>query len=334
MPSRNFSVKLKRSNFDKGRVVAQNIVEYLRQLVIEKLFKTSGFNRVWPVWQNIIHTKTPSVNARQILNIGDSLRDIFYSTNTSAARSQSDLSGGGADWEGLVCWYLSLCLVGRRTVVIKHNAAHIPPCVADAITVNYGTFPSNTESDLIALTFPDKSEYSCDKEKVHIKDPAGQDVKVRKTPRANYNLLEILNALCDRDFAEIEIHIIQCKTNWNDNAQIPMLWDAVYSATNFKSGVSVGRNGYSIADVKRFTYSFVTVPTIKLEKINKGSLCVLRVMHLSGGNYWGLPSEPGVASSIKEMLNRNLKSGQTQSHIQTISAALTQMSSTYSYFNF
>lgn len=311
----------------------QNIIEYLRGLVIDQLFTTKGFKKAWPTWKIEINKFAPLQTELQILNLGDSLRDIFYTTNTSTSRSQSDVSGGGANWEALVCWYLNLCLIGRRTVVIKHNAKLIPPCVNDAITVNYGNFPSNTESDLIAITFPDKLEYSCDKNDISIKNINGDSIHLYKTNRSKYNIFEILDALCSRDFNDIEIHIIQCKTNWNDNAQIPMLWDAVYAATNFKSGVSVGLNGYSITDAKRFTYSFVTVPTVKLEKIKKNSLSVLRVMYLSGGNYWGLPTEVGIASSIKEMLNRNLKTGSNDSHLTTIKKFIPELKSTYSYFN-
>lgn len=313
--------------------MAQNIVEYLREQAIGKLFGTAGFKGAWPVWQSEISRLAPGFTEYQLFDLGDSLKDIFYTTNTSLSRSQSDVSGGGANWEALVCWYLNLCLVGRRTVVIKHNAALIPPCVADAITVNYGTFASNTESDLIAITFPDNPEYTCDKDSIVINDRNGQLVPTHRTKRSKYNLLEVIGALCARDFNDIEIHIIQCKTNWNDNAQVPMLWDAVYSATNFRSGVSVGQNGYSITDISRFTYSFVTVPTVRLERIKKDSLCVLRVMHLSGGNYWGMPTEAGIANSIKEMLNRNLKSGSSKSHITTIKEALPLLNTTYSYFN-
>lgn len=313
--------------------MAQNIIEYLRELAVGQLFSTAGFKKAWPTWKVKIKSLAPACTEHQLLDLGDSLRDIFYTTNTSTVRSQSDVAGGGANWEALVCWYLNLCLIGRRTVVIKHSAKLIPPCITDAITVNYGTFPSNTESDLIAISFPDKAEYTCDKDNIVVKDSNNVAVPTYKSSRSRYNILGIIDALCVRDFNDIEIHIIQCKTNWNDNAQIPMLWDAVYAATNFRSGVSVGLNGYSITDVGRFTYSFVTVPTVKLSKIKKDSVCVLRVMYLSGGNYWGMPSEIGIASSVKEMLNRNLKSGSEDSHIKTIKAFIPELSTTYSYFN-
>ena len=202
--------------------------------------------------------------------------------------------------------------------------------------MNYGNFRSNTESDLIAITFPDKAEYTIDKEQILIKDIHGNSVDISKGK--NYNFLPILDALVARDFDDIEIHIIQCKTNWNDNAQIPMLWDAVYSANTFRNGISVGTNGYSIHDAKRFTYSFVTVPSNQIEKNGRltyknTSTAVLRVLNLSGGNYWGLPSETGVASSIKELLERNLKSGHSNGIISTIRTSMSYLNSTYSYFD-
>lgn len=53
--------------------------------------------------------------------------------------------------------------------------------------------------------------------------------------RGNFNYLAALNILVDRDANSIDINVIQCKTNWNDNAQIPMLWDMVYNAQSFKN---------------------------------------------------------------------------------------------------
>lgn len=312
----------------------QNIVEKLRKESINRLFATKGFAAAWPVWKSVISTKAPTPTPRQIIDLGDHLRDIFYSTNTSSARSQSDVSGGGANWEALVCWYLNLCNTGRRTVVLKHHKSLIPTPVSNAITVNYNNFISNTESDLIAITFPDKQEYHIDKASIVINDENGQQVQLYN--RSTYNFLNVLNALTARDFSEIEIHIIQCKTNWNDNAQIPMLWDMIYSSTAFKTGISIGREGYSIDNARLFSYAFVTVPTVKPEKITRSSVAVSRVRNLSGGNYWGRPSEDGIASSVKEMLNRNLSTGLNESHLTSIAAAIPELSSTgiYSYFNF
>jgi len=308
----------------------QNIVEALREASINNLFRASGFNSCFSTWKSQIRTLTPANTPRQVINLGDHLSDIFALTKT-AGRSQSEVSGGGSAWEALMCWYLNFCLIGRRTVVVKHHKSLIPSPISDAITVNYHNFVSNTESDLIAITFPDKAEYKADKDTISVLDENGIIVPV-KASKGRYNLNPILNALSHRDFSDLEIHIIQCKTNWNDNAQIPMLWDMIYSANDFKVNITVGRNGYSIHDVNRFTYSFVTVPTSRIEGIKATSTCVKRVAHISGGNYWGKATLNNVANSIKEMLQRNLSSGHTSNHLTTLSVELPKVNVDYSYF--
>ncbi len=313
--------------------MSQNIIEYLREVSINRLFSTKGFNKAWPTWQTKINTLAPAPTQYQLLSLGDNLKDIFYTTNTSTSRSQSDVSGGGANWEALICWYLNLCLIGRRTVVVKHHKELIPKPISNAITVNYNNFISNTESDLIAITFPDRDHYSIDKDLISVTDVNGDSVPTYKGRSKKYNLLPILNSLCANDFKEIEIHIIQCKTNWNDNAQIPMLWDMIYSAKTFRTGITIGREGYSIADIANFSYSFATVPTVKLEKLTPTSVAVQRVRNISGGNYWGLATKSGVASSIKEMLERNLKSGHVSNHLTTIKNNLPLLKTEYKYFN-
>lgn len=311
--------------------MSNNIVEHLRKKSIEQLFKPDGFKNNWLTWQDEINSLIPKRTPKQIFDLGDSLKNVFYSTNTGT-RGQSDVSGGGTSWESLICWYLNLCLIGRKTVVIKHHKKLIPTPVSDAITVNYGTFASNTESDLIAITFPDTDNYRIDKDYIDILDSDGNHVETRKR-NGKYNLEKILDALCHNDFNNLEIHIIQCKTNWNDNAQIPMMWDMIYSAKDFKNDIEVGRNGYSMHDISKFSYSFVTVPTVKPEKIKATSTCVQRVRNLSGGNYWGMPSKSNVASSVKELLVRNLKGGHTQSHLSTIKNEISKLDTKYSYFN-
>ncbi|WP_406038829.1 hypothetical protein [Succinimonas sp.] len=315
---------------------SQNIIEYARELSVKQLFMANGFKTVWNVWRDEIRSQylSSTPTEHQIHELGDHLRDIFRTTG-KAGRSQSDVSGGGANWEALVCWYLNLCLIGRRTFVIKHHNSLIPDPVKKAITVNYGSFPSNTESDLIAITFPDKKDYSIDKGLIQVNDVNQNEV--RTCSGSSYNFLPVISALVSRDFTEIEIHIIQCKTNWNDNAQIPMLWDAVYSANNFRNGIHVGSDGYSIHDAARFSYSFVTVPSNQLNKEGKDqykttSTSVLRVKNLSGGNYWGTASKAGVASSVKELVERNLKSGHASGVLSTIKQALPDLETKYKYF--
>ncbi len=309
--------------------MSQNVIEHLRELSVNQLFKTNSFSSCWNTWKPVINSVSMSRTPRQILDIGDHLSEIFATTKTSE-RSQSAVSGGGATWESLVCWYLNLCLIGRRTIVIKHNKQLVPTPVSDAITVNYNNFISNTESDLIAITFPNKVEYNMNKDDINIVDENGIPIPTIKGRKYNSN--GILNGLSHRDFSELEIHIIQCKTNWNDNAQIPMLWDMIYSARDFRSNITVGRNGYSIHDTSRFTYSFVTVPTSRMGGIKPNATCVKRVTHISGGNYWGKQTVSNVASSIKELLARNLYTGHTVSPLTTISKEISKLNSDYNYF--
>lgn len=311
----------------------QNIIEYLREEAVKNLFKTKSFSDSWLTWLNDIQHLAPTYTYRNLFDLGDKLSTIFLSTTPNETHTQSGVSTGGNCWESIVCWYLNLCLIGRRTVVIKHNKKLIPEPISDAITVKYGTSPSNTESDLLAITFPDQPEYSCNKDSIIINDNAGRQIPCYKTRRSKYNVLEILNALTDRDFSQIEIHIIQCKTNWNDNSQIPMLWDAVYAANSFHNNrISVGNNGYTIGGCSRFTYSFATIPTNANNKFVPSSVSVLRVKNLSGGNYWGHTTENGVAASIKEMLTRNLSSGHTLGILDTLRRELPNLATDYSYF--
>lgn len=306
------------------------IIEKLRKEAITKLFKMEGFSSVWPQWSNKIKEINSHLTERSLLDLGDYLRTIFYSTNDG--RNQSSVSAGGAAWEALICWYLNICNIGRRTVIVKHHKDLIPTPVSNGITVNYGSFISNTESDLIAITFPDLVEYTDSYKSIAIRD-SKDNLIMPKEDCSNY--LELLNALTNRDFKMLEIHIIQCKTNWNDNAQIPMLWDMVYSSKAFNKDISIGKSGFNMNNTKSFSYSFVTVPTSHPENITEKSTCVARVRNLSGGNYWGMESKSGVASSVKEILNRKLSTGHTESHLTTIKESLPLLGKEeYSYFRY
>ena len=101
--------------------------------------------------------------------------------------------------------------------------------------------------------------------------------------------------------------VVQTKTNWNDNSQIPMLWDIVYkSGSNPIPHVTVGKNGVNPGSFRRFAYSFITVPTTKIPKPT--SIHTQRVTNLSGGNFFGHPTITGVARSIKEFAGHNFSS--------------------------
>ena len=182
----------------------------------------------------------------------------------------------------------------------------VPKPIQDAITVNYGNFACNTESDITVITFPNLDEYNVDINELNI---TNNGIRIENYIRKSLNN-EMFNFLCARDFDNLEIGVIQCKTNWNDNAQIPMLWDMIYSANGFSGrNITIGREGFNIHDTLKFTYSFVTVPSNIRANYNSNSVAVKRVTNLSGGNYWGKKTEQNVARSLKEIFTNNFQAG-------------------------
>lgn len=306
-----------------------NIVEKYRELLVENLFTTTSFNNVWSVWEPLIKSKV-STRPNSYYDLGDKLRDIFKSTG-QGGRAQGNLSASGNVWESLVAWYLNLVTIGRRTVVIKFKRSLVPEPVQDAITITYNNFDSNTESDLLAITFPDESDFNCDFTQLQLLNEHDEIIPVYKR-NGEANVVELMNALCDIHFANIEIHIIQCKTNWNDNAQIPMLWDMVYSAQGFGRNINVGKNGRSIRGLRDFSYSFVTVPSNDLSNFTPTSTAVMRVSYLSGGNYWGVQSRTAVARSVKELATQNLSSGHDDDIAVTLAQEIPNLQTDYAYF--
>lgn len=271
------------------------MIESYRKAAVESAMSTSSAKNSFPHWSECISSITSDrLSGRIIFDLGDHLRDIFSASSLGNTRvgenTNSSVSAGGAAWESLVCWYLNLCLIGSSVVVIKSNKGLLPRFITDAIAVKYNNFKSNTEADLIYIAFP----------------------KIIDWPekRAKELFSEYFDRILSSTFAmkDISIGIIQTKTNWNDNAQIPMLWDMVYSAKGFGRNVSVGSKGRSIESFASFTYSFVTVPSQKdVDKNYKvTSTAVNRVRNISGGNYWGLPTKNGVADSLNEFVGRNL----------------------------
>lgn len=305
------------------------ITEYFRKLSVESLFQTRTLREAWPTWKNHMQEILGDHYSEiDIINLGDHLSDVFRSTGREG-RDQGQLSGGGTAWESLVCWYINLCTVGSRTVAIRKMSL-VPKPIQDAITVNYGNFACNTESDITVITFPNMEDYNIDLDLLHIIRPG---THFPNFIRGKFNR-EITDYLASRDFDRYEIGIIQCKTNWNDNAQIPMLWDMIYSANGFRGrNITIGRDGFNIHDTANFTYSFVTVPSNQRANYNSNSVAVKRVTNLSGGNYWGKPTEQHVARSLKEIFTNNYGTGYPNNIRTEIRNALPALSTDLSYFD-
>ena len=304
------------------------IPDYFRKLSVDSLFSTQTLQNCWPTWNvKINEILGEEYNETSLIDLGDRLSEIFTSTG-GEGRGQSEVSAGGTAWESLVCWYINLCTMGSRTVAIRKMSL-VPKPIQDAITVNYGNFACNTESDITVITFPDLLEYQSDIDTLSV-DNSG--LLIEGVIKNKFNP-KISDFLCSRDFDSLEIGVIQCKTNWNDNAQIPMLWDMIYSANGFRGrNITIGREGFNIHNANNFSYSFVTVPSNQRANYNSNSVAVKRVTNLSGGNYWGKPSEQHVARSIKEIFTNNFQAGYANNIRADIRENLPRLENELSYF--
>ena len=307
------------------------IPDQLRKLALENVFSTPTFRACWQIWEpEIKRILGTNYTENDIINLGDHLSDIFRSTGGNG-RGQGELSSSGIAWESLVCWYINVCSVGSRIVAMRKMSI-VPKAIQDAITVNYGNFACNTESDITIIVFPNLPDYNTDIAQLNVLNHLGVQIPIIKRNKFNF---EITNFLAERDFNLFEIGIIQCKTNWNDNAQIPMLWDMIYSAGGFRGrNITIGRNGFNIQNAQSFTYSFVTVPSNHNATYSPNGVAVKRVTNLSGGNYWGKPSVQNVAKSLKEIFTNNFQSGSRTGLRTDIRSAIPELkvNNSLSYF--
>lgn len=134
-------------------------------------------------------------------------------------------------------------------------------------------------------------------------------------------------------FELFQVGVIQCKSNWNENSQIPMLWDIVYNSGGIPAqNIMVGTETFNLKDLKRFTYSFVTMPSNSLDGYSPTRVEISRVRNLSGGNYWGVATRNGVAKSVKEIF-RIFDDAFDSSIKATLKREILNLPTEYSYFN-
>jgi len=269
---------------DKQVSLKMKSVDEYREIVVKDLFKTKTMQNAWPIWKPQIDQKTRNLSDPDLIfDLGDHLSGIFLST-AEEGRGQNVLSAAGHAWEGLVTLYLNLVFSGTNAVAMKQKKSLVPKCLLDATSINYGSDQTNTESDVVVVVFPDGFDFT----------PLGLTVPA-------------LSKAMSRNLNRFEMGVIQCKTNWNDNSQIPMLWDMIYRSRGFdENNISIGRNGHFVDDLRKFTYSFATVPTQK-DPFKSSDMAVKRVRNLTGGNFWGKTTEPGIALGLKEIFSKNFR---------------------------
>lgn len=289
-------------------------IDVFRLKAMLKLSTIRSFRSTWPFLYNEIATHLgENPCGEDIFRLGDRLSSIFLSVPAAVAasqppeasetsnpqRTQSDVSVGGVVWECLVTWYLNFVCYGTDLLASKRTKGNTPSVITDAISVTLHGYSTTTESDLIVFSVPGVDTGS-----------AG-DLTIKK-----------IDDQIKEDTAGCSVAVVQCKTNWNDNAQIPMLWDLIYRSLPFVnvSSIQLGRNGVNprCFHDNSIKYAFMTVPTNKNARYTVGSVPVTRVLGLSGGNYWGKPTEPGVATGFSDFLNNNFSAhfaGSIQNHI-------------------
>jgi hypothetical protein len=269
-------------------------IDEFRIRVLSKAASVQSFAKSWQIWKpKIDGYLSDGASGQSIFDFGNHLSEVFLS-NQVGGRGQSELSGGGTAWECLVEWYLNFVFWGTPIIAARRNKNHIPTVLLNALSVTISNNSTNSESDIIVFSVPN-------------------------TGALRSVSLDDVNELISSNTRHADLSVVQCKTNWNDNSQIPMLWDLIYnsSGANRIPNVSVGINGVSPHSFRMFSYAFMTVPTVK-KPMKADGVAVLRVKNLTGGNYWGRHSSPSVASSINEYFGRNFAtyfSGGIPSHI-------------------
>ena len=314
-----------------------------------------------------IKKSSPKEIAEDTFNLGEHLRDIFYCTKDDTSeteRDQGTLSNGGTYWEELVTYYLNMCLVNTRTVVFMQAS----PFKAVQTAVTFNGMNSHSEVDVIAVTFPDSRLFTDDyrdvikllQKKYPISNVNGTGLEFLYSNRIKKEstlLQRLADYLVNDNFKELGVHVLQCKTNWNDSVQIPMLWSLIYYLSRdgvtlpTGSNIRFGAGKYTLERLKDFSYSFVSVPTQnngeyekdlvrknklkdKFEKsFSETNLPVMRAHLIRGGYYWGLPKHNSI-NPISELLNTNLNNGHKGHILDIIENNLSsgRFSTEYSYF--
>jgi hypothetical protein len=267
-----------------------SFVEQLREHAVQDLLSINAFKAGWSKRARFFGAKLPlsgRITKTQILELGSELAGA-YRVIKKKNRRQGDLSSGGYVWEALVAWYMNLCLLGTSAVCLRRGRLSPSPIV-DALSVVYQNNVLKDEADVLLLSCP----------------------QLALLPRVSsqQGLIELLNKTVADNFKDVGVINIQCKTNWNDNAQVPMLWNMLYNQARkgavIPNGFTIGRNGFNLMNLGQWGYAFATVPTQKKapDGYKADGVEVLRVKSMSAGNYWGYPTKSSVCSSLSELFN-------------------------------
>lgn len=246
---------------------------------------TQNWDDVGPKFANVLKQ---GCSSEDVIGIGDHLRSFFKGQandddNALLDKYQRNTMVGtvGDGWQSLISYYLNLGYLGSHAIALTRS--FVPKTVKDILSVSYTDGSVNADIDIALISNPQIS---------------------REASSGNFATdVKRFDEIIKNSLSETSLIVIQSKTNWNENAQIPMLWDLLYSqvregspSTNYR----IGADYATLQDLSYFGYSFMTVPTNdRAVKIEPNRVEARRVRHLSMGAYWGMKSKQGVIKSIK-----------------------------------
>jgi hypothetical protein len=266
------------------------LIEQLRGEVVSTSITRLG--STWPARRSILFDglrgrKSPT--RREILEIGNNLSAAFRLKQLRNVRNQAAVSSAGTVWVSLVAIYLNIVLAGTNAIALPRR--FVPKCLKAALKVTYRGNAAALESDIDLMV---------------VYGPEAHPMPPH--PRRRPKLTDHFEHYCEDHYALLSVTLFQLKTNWNDTAQVPMLWNMIYNITARgqmpANGFSVGSGTYHLHGLKSFGYGFVTVPTqSNLAAFTPTCMPVSRVTGCSAGAYWGQPTRKGVIKSITEYFN-------------------------------
>ena len=274
-----------------------SLIEQVRSEVVRHTLDLPSFQGSWAARRDIIRGTfgNPDAPTRaELVQLGEHLSDIFQCIGRGQ-RTNADVSGGGVAWSALVSWYLNLCYAGTDAIAFREGRG-APDCMKDAMSINYqNTNLRASDTDVLVISLPGFQQQADE-------------------PHAR-NVAQRLEDYFAGNFGRSGMVNIQCKTTWNDNAQIPMLWNMIFQQARLGNaphgGFLVGQRGYHLSNLGYFAYAFASVPTVTGGEagIRPGSMPVLRVAALSGGAFWGHPSRGNVCRSLSEFFGHQYGGG-------------------------
>ena len=255
-----------------------NLIEQLRKAAVEHTLLSFSKGDWWKLRREFFQSafaKKENPSPRELLLLGDHLSAAFQLDGKNN-RNQDGLANAGHLWSGLVLWYLNLCYAGTHAVAVR--APFIPGPIGDALRVTYNNVSLRSDMDILVLACRSLKEL-----------PEAATNEAMKTQVASH---------LAHDFSRVGVVNVQTKTNWKDNAQIPMLWNLLFrlARTSHSSDESfvIGAGDYHMSNLGYFAYSFATVPTNSPQDLGPSSMPVLRVSVMTGGAFWGRPTKNGV----------------------------------------